>query len=80
MTNPTSSLIDKPENPMAFPGTKWTPDYQDVGEGMYLRDYFAAKAMQAEVSVLSGMEGVDWNHHAACAYEVADAMLRARAK
>lgn len=46
-------------------------------EGMTLRDYFAAKAMQA---MLSNQE---WNHwsgkqHAEYAYGVADEMLQAR--
>lgn len=45
--------------------------------GMTLRDYFAAKALQA---MLSNQE---WNHwsteqHAEYAYGVADAMLKAR--
>lgn len=51
-------------------------------EGMTLRDYFAAKAMQ-------GLMGGDWSDHkgtneeligiwAWLAYEVADAMLKAR--
>jgi hypothetical protein len=42
--------------------------------GMTLRDYFAAKALQ-------GMLASDWNgfdHIAASAYQVADAMIRAR--
>ena len=42
-------------------------------EGMQLRDYFAAKAMQAFIAKFSH-EG-DVSRHA---YKVADAMLRAR--
>jgi len=47
-------------------------------EGMTLRDYFAAKAMQGNLaSMVEGQEfnpsmGAEW------AYKVADAMLRAR--
>lgn len=50
-------------------GTAW--------QGMTLRDYFAAKAMQAEL-----MGGVLYEHDfgitAKRAYKMADAMLRAR--
>ena len=44
--------------------------------GMTLRDYFAAKAMQAVISKRSGMPASE----AQFAYEVADAMLKARAQ
>ena len=44
------------------------------GEGMTLRDYFAAKAMQALLTRIS-MSGGD---QARKAYEIADAMLKAR--
>ena len=40
-------------------------------EGMTLRDYFAAKAMQE-------MKWHDEDHAAQACYEIADAMLRAR--
>ena len=48
--------------------------YKDLADEMTLRDYFAAKAMQGLLA--------DWN---ACkcaeyAYEMADAMLKARGK
>jgi hypothetical protein len=43
-------------------------------EGMTLRDYFAAKAMQALITRIS-MSGGD---QARKAYEIADAMLKAR--
>lgn len=44
-------------------------------EGMTLRDYFAAKAMQA---LVTGAE--DYNEHriSALAFELADAMIKAR--
>lgn len=44
--------------------------------GMTLRDYFAAKAMQGEISNSEGFEKPE--SLAKFAYEVADAMLRAR--
>ena len=60
------------ETPTAFP---WT--HGDLTcTGMTLRDYFAAKAMQAMVSV----PDVDMSHddYADWAYRQADAMLKAR--
>lgn len=51
-------------------------------EGMTLRDYFAAKAMQSliDASRYSGVIGVNNYEHtlSALAYKVADAMLKAR--
>jgi len=44
--------------------------------GMTLRDYFAAKAMQGEISKSEGFEKPE--NVAKFAYEVADAMLLAR--
>lgn len=62
----------------AFP----TPRYER-GEmyslGMTLRDYFAAKAMQAIASTEEGLRA-DPLHAATCAYCIADAMLEARSK
>jgi len=51
-------------------------------QGMSLRDYFAAKAMQAMISTaaapcLFGLDGVE-THTAGAAYAMADAMLAAR--
>jgi hypothetical protein len=74
------STFNKPTNPQAFPyfgHTGWSH-----GEGMTLRDYMAAKAMQATVSAWDS-QGQD---RAACvasiiaeeSYELADAMMRAR--
>jgi hypothetical protein len=46
--------------------------------GMTLRDYFAAKAMQADLEY-QGLEGrEDLLHVAAMSYQMADAMLKAR--
>ena len=65
----------------AFPRQQWEYDGQNnvlqyQEEGMTLRDYFAAKAMQARLS------NPDWlcsdERTAADAYAMADAMLRAR--
>ena len=67
----------------AFPRQQWEYDGQNnvlqyQEEGMTLRDYFAAKVMQGTQS------NPEWNHwssenHVKHAYEVADAMLDARA-
>lgn len=46
------------------------------GEGMSLRDYFAAKAMQGEM--VQGIHERDFDWTAARCYKVADAMLAAR--
>ena len=61
-------------NPPAFP----IPDFDE--QGMTLRDYFAAKAMQglfASDTCDWNQEG-DWEERARTAYEMADAMLKAR--
>jgi hypothetical protein len=60
-------------NELAFP----QPDVPTVyGRGMSLRDYFAAKAMQA---ILSNPEYVGEDSRlAGQSYAVADAMLKAR--
>ena len=45
-------------------------------EGMTLRDYFAAKAMQAILQL--GANSSEFHMDADAAYEMADAMLKAR--
>ena len=64
-------------NPPAFPN----PHYREA-PGMTLRDYFAAKAMQAIISDsrYGGLIGVNNYHYhrAEDAYKMADAMLKAR--
>jgi len=62
----------------AFPTTKPLEHWGDPNQGMTLRDYFAAKAMQ-------GMLAYSYLHplsmEAGCArdaYQMADAMLKAR--
>ena len=66
----------------AFPTTKPLESWGDPNQGMTLRDYFAAKAMQALLSEdrYMGLIGVNNFEHrrAEDAYKVADAMLRAR--
>ena len=65
----------------AFPRQQWEYDGQNnvlqyQEEGMTLRDYFAAKAMQG------GLANPDWlasdERTAADAYQIADEMLKAR--
>jgi hypothetical protein len=55
----------------AFPTERAMPEQRS---GMTLRDYFAAKAMQAMVP----LEGVKPQIAASIAYTFADAMLKAR--
>ena len=58
-------------NEAAFPNPHRTDEL-----GMTLRDYFAAKAMQGEMT--QGIHEVDFAETAARSYEMADAMLKAR--
>ena len=65
-------------NEKAFPN----PHLRD-GSGMTLRDYFAAKAMQAQISVPEtlialGKKTITANQVCGSCYEWADAMLTAR--
>ena len=65
--------MSRPDAGWAFP--------TDCEQGMTLRDYFAAKAMQADMS--DGgipMKGADQAFLAKCAYAMADAMLAERVK
>jgi hypothetical protein len=72
----------------AFPSSEYDPQYDRniLTGGMTLRDYFAAKAMQAFISAYpcqaidseDGGTPVDPQSIAGDAYDVADAMLRAR--
>jgi hypothetical protein len=72
------------KTPTAFP---WTHD-NITCTGMTLRDYFAAKAMQAFISAypcqaIDGEDGgipTDAESISGDAYEMADAMLKAREK
>ena len=69
----------------AFPTTAENySNYHPSGDGMTLRDYFAAKAMQALLNawVVKAEGDGDWGAGDAVlargAYEIADAMLEAR--
>ena len=66
------------KNKTAFPSTQYSNGISPTGhsEGMTLRDYFAAKAMQ---SLLTYEESTLQND-AEVAYAMADAMLEAREK
>jgi hypothetical protein len=61
------------------------PSHGSMGEvaheGMTLRDYFAAKAMQGIATTLDQTEGEPfWNVIATDAYKMADAMIAARSQ
>ena len=63
---------EKPQNPSAFPiQTDMVVNY-----GMTLRDYFAAKAMQAIINT----KNYTFVNVAETAYKQADAMLKQREK
>lgn len=55
----------------AFPSAEETR----TDRGMDLRDYFAAKAMQALIWDIAGFEDKEVAKHS---YEIADAMMKAR--
>jgi hypothetical protein len=73
----------KPHNPSAFPAVEQHGDLQtwSTYEGMTLRDYFAAKAMQALLTHESVLKlGIDEAnlYVSGRGYQVADAMLKRR--
>lgn len=57
-------------------GDNYNPPTKLYYGGMTLRDYFAAKAMQADMT--SGIHENDFVWSAGRAYKMADAMLKAR--
>ena len=71
---------------LAFPMSALVYNYDDktpdtiVNEGMTLRDYFAAKALQGfiQYSAAKGIYTPPDNELASTAYQLADAMLKAR--
>ena len=71
------------DNTPAFPeirirsGDNYNPPTKLYYGGMTLRDYFAAKAMHASMS-LDPANAASSEEHARWAYEMADAMLKAR--
>lgn len=58
-------------------GPAFPVPYGFMGAGASLRDYFAAKAMQGEVAANTSKRA-DPTETAEYAYQMADAMLRAR--
>jgi hypothetical protein len=65
-------MNDKP----AFP--QYQPHPDPFSHGMTLRDYFAAKAMQAMIKYGPWSDYVDMEQIARLAYQQADAMMKAR--
>ena len=66
-------------NPPAFPTTMHNyGDGKYASHGMTLRDYFAAKAMQALLSDTDWRIDMDIEDTAKAAYMTADAMMKAR--
>jgi len=65
----------------AFPTTKPLEHWGDPNQGMTLRDYFAAKAMQGMLAANGDSNGyLEYEEKtvAANSYKLADAMLKAR--
>jgi hypothetical protein len=60
----------------AFPRS--ATDHCQSQEGMTLRDYFAAAALQPLVTSAIELDHVKWDATAQHAYLIADAMLKAR--
>lgn len=48
------------------------------GNGMTLRDYFAAKAMQGMLAACTGWSEAQQERLAKCSYAMADEMMKAR--
>ena len=76
-------MKDETENPYAFPQPYEEGYSREMSQGMTLRDYFAAKAMQGEIGTAnyqtSEMNPKDiFEHISMRAYQIADAMLKAR--
>ena len=66
------------QNQPAFPTSNWqkiAPMANGYNEGMTLRDYFAAKAMQG---LLASSRDLSWRELGALSYDAADAMMKAR--
>lgn len=62
----------------AFPGVKWVHQGENINpDGMTLRDYFAAKALQGFIGTETE-GGMLYDRVAEVAYLYADAMLKAR--
>ena len=73
------STFNKPTNPPAFPVFPETSGgHAAAFQGMTLRDYFAAKALQAILKQMDVCDGRQLTNSAWIAYQMADAMLKAR--
>jgi hypothetical protein len=79
--NDPGEMLDEMNGGPAFPCDVFDPAVRgpEQWEGMSLRDYFAARAMQAITSVLhKGIRPAALDAMAHDAYGIADAMLKAR--
>ena len=72
MTNQKQAIDD---GGPAFPTTKPLDSWGDPNQGMTLRDYFAAKAMQG---LMSSEAQASLQDFANASYRAADAMIKAR--
>ena len=69
---------------LAFPVSALVYNYDDgapdtiIHDGMTLRDYFAAKAMQGMLAACTGWSEADQTRLAMCSYLMADEMLKRR--
>ena len=66
------------KNIPAFPLEMVYTQENEKFNGMTLRDYFAAKAMQGMLSACTGWSEAGIERLAKCSYMTADAMLKAR--
>ena len=69
----------------AFPVKGWNGHEETINEGMDLRDYFAAKAMQGLLMTQKNYDDVDGYYQnslslAIHSYIIADTMMKAREK
>ena len=62
----------------AFPTRGWNGHEETISEGMNLRDYFAAKAMQGFIALKINPQIVNATELANDAYMIADEMMEAR--
>lgn len=67
-----------PAFPLLKPAIGYHADIQQAEEGLSLRDFFAAKAMAAIIAQPEGGLNYEEDGVAAAAFEMADAMIRAR--
>ena len=67
-----------PEVNYVKPGGEIGTSVMTISGGMNLRDYFAAKAMQADIGNVGKYKGMDYSEISKRAYEMADSMMKAR--